>query len=177
MLLVFDKAKLDSADGRWWVSLRVEGAESLMAARKFLHGMPDKLHQATLERHSKKRSESANAYMWVLCDKIAQAIRSTKEEVYREMIGRAGVFTHLYVHVDEARRVAMSWQNNGLGWLTEFMETRGEYVTIRAYVGSSKYDKAEMARLLDEVVNEAQELGLETKTPDELAKMKDLWQS
>lgn len=176
MNVKFDGIRLENHDGKAWLCVRPT-PDSLFDARKFVMSTKDKerVYVADLKRYYEKRSESANAYLWVLCEKIAQAIRSTKEEVYRETIGRAGVFTHLYVHVDEASRVALSWQNNGTGWLTEFIETRGEYVTIRAYVGSSKYDKAEMARLLDEVVSEAEELGIETKTPDEIARLKDLW--
>ena len=34
----------------------------------------------------KKRSVDANSYCWVLCDKIAQAVGITKEEVYRKHI-------------------------------------------------------------------------------------------
>lgn len=39
---------------------------------------------------------------------------------------------------------------------------------VVAYYGSSTYDTDEMARLIDEIVNEAKELGIETMPPEEL---------
>ena len=41
--------------------------------------------------------------------------------------------------------------------------------------GSSEYDSAEMAHFIDRIVEEAQELGIETATPDELERMKQEW--
>ena len=42
-----------------------------------------------------------------------------------------------------------------------------------AYWGSSAYSTAEMSRLLDDVVEEAKGLGIETATPEQLALMKE----
>ena len=41
--------------------------------------------------------------------------------------------------------------------------------------GSSEYNTAEMSRFIDRIVEEAQELGIETATPDELERMKQEW--
>ena len=45
------------------------------------------------------------------------------------------------------------------------------WVTVMAYWGSSAYSTAEMSRLLDDVVEEAKGLGIETATPEQLALM------
>lgn len=45
----------------------------------------------------------------------------------------------------------------------------------QCYEGSSKYDTAEMARFIDGIVQECEELGIETESPDELARMKREW--
>ena len=47
----------------------------------------------------------------------------------------------------------------------------------QCYEGSSKYDTAEMARFIDGIVQECEELGIETESPDELVRMKREWGS
>lgn len=39
------------------------------------------------------------------------------------------------------------------------------------YYGSSTYDGAQMARLIDNIVQDCKAVGIETMTPDELARL------
>ena len=48
-------------------------------------------------------------------------------------------------------------------------------VNVVLYYGSSTYDSAQMSRLIDLVVQECQAQGIETKTPEELALLKEDW--
>lgn len=50
-----------------------------------------------------------------------------------------------------------------------------EYVKGLAYFGSSTYNTKEMSVLIDSIVCEAKELGIETATPEELERMKREW--
>lgn len=45
----------------------------------------------------------------------------------------------------------------------------------KAYRGSSTYDTAEMSRLIEGIIEECKEQGIETATPEELARMQKLW--
>mgnify|MGYP002522713106 CR=1 FL=1 len=45
----------------------------------------------------------------------------------------------------------------------------------QCYIGSSHYDTKEMSDFIDGIVSEAEELGIETETPDELARLKAVW--
>lgn len=45
----------------------------------------------TAVKKQQKRSLNANAYAWVLMTKIAAVLKTSKEEVYEEMIRRYGV--------------------------------------------------------------------------------------
>ena len=112
-----------------------------------------------------KRSLSANAYAWVLMDKIAKVVRTTKEAVYREIIRKVGSFN---VKSFAADRFIERWELNGIGWVAEKMGREEGMTDVVAYYGSSTYDTDEMARLIDEIVNEAKELGIETMPPEEL---------
>ena len=176
MIIQFDACSAEVRDGKVWLCLRPT-ADTKLQAQQFAAAVRDSKHEydADLKRHYDKRSKEANAYMWRLCDEIAKVLRSTKEEVYREMIGRVGVFDDVYVAVEASHLFVQNWRKNGTGYLAEMMGDKGGYSCIRAYTGSSKYDTAQMSRLIDEVVSEAQGLGIETKTPDEIANMVSLW--
>ena len=46
----------------------------------------------------------------------------------------------------------------------------------RFWVGSSQYDTKEMSILIDGIVDECKQMGLETWPPDQIALLKDNWQ-
>lgn len=125
-----------------------------------------------------KRSANANAYMWVLCDKIAEKIGSSKLEIYRDYILEQGVFDTVEINAEAVATYEQVWSAYGSGWLVEVVDTaaRNGFVILHAYKGSSTYDKQQMSRLLDRIVSDAQELGIETHTPEEIAIMKQCWE-
>lgn len=124
------------------------------------------------------RSINANNYAWVLMDEIAKKTRSTKELVYRNIIARVGVFEILPIKNEAVNNFIGKWESRGLGWVCEVMrdsKIQG-YTNVIAYYGSSVYNTKEMSRLIDEIVHDAQELGIQTKTPQEIAELKSLWE-
>lgn len=121
----------------------------------------------------KKRSLDANAYMWVLLSKIAEEIHSDKDEVYLEMLSRYGVFTHIIVKPSVVDKVKNEWRT--VRELGEINVNGTSGIQLRCYFGSSTYDTKEMSVLIDGVVREAKELGIETATPEELERMKREW--
>ena len=129
--------------------------------------------------HREKRSNDANAYMWVLCNKIAESMGDgmTKEEVYRDAVKHVGVFETLPVKKEAVKRFIESWEHNGTGWVCENTgRSKWEgYENILTYYGSSTYDTKEMSRLIDYVVFVAKELGVETLPPAQLKALKDAW--
>ena len=48
-------------------------------------------------------------------------------------------------------------------------------IQLQCYFGSSTYNTKEMSVLIDGIVYEAKELGIETLPPDELERMKVEW--
>lgn len=121
-----------------------------------------------------KRSINANAYAWALMQKLAEALHSTKDEVYLECLKRySGKFTYIIVKPNAA---------DGIRELYRAVEDMGE-ITIgnsvgrqfRAYYGSSTFDTKEMSVFIDGIVSECKELGIETLTPRELDRIKEAW--
>ena len=125
-----------------------------------------------------KRSLDSNAYAWVLMDKIADKTHTTKENVYREIIKRVGVFEILPLKDVVVEKFIKNWQSKGLGWVCDNLGSSPKldgFTKIVAYYGTSTYDTKEMSRFIDEVVSEAQGLGIQTETPDKIEEMKSLW--
>lgn len=123
-----------------------------------------------VKEYRQKRSLSQNAYMWVLLDEIAKAVNRSKEDVYREFVKDYGVFEIIPLKDEAVKRFNHNWAKNGLGWFTDVLgksKLKG-YTNLIVYYGSSTYNTKEMTRLLDAVINECQELGINTMTLSEI---------
>lgn len=129
----------------------------------------------TIQNHRKKRSLTANSYCWVLCDEIAKAVRSDKEDIYRMAIKAVGVFASIRIRNEAADRFIAGWQTRGTGWVAEKAGADDRFAYVNAYYGSSTYSTNEMARLIDWLVEEAKGLGIDTMTPNEKALMLARW--
>lgn len=127
-----------------------------------------------VKQYRHKRSLDSNAYLWVLCQKMAEVIRATKEEVYKKAIREVGQFEIVPIKNEAVERWIEIWNSKGLGWFAEVMDDSKlpGYKKVISYYGSSVYDQREMSVLVDNIVQEAKELGIETMTPDELARIK-----
>ena len=155
-----------------WLMLKIDNAP---AARRWIDQISGDC-TVTLGPKRRKRSLDANAYLWVLCDQIAKAIRATKEEVYRAAIKRMGAVDVIPMREDAAAEWCRRWRSRGIGWVVETADAGLDgWVEVLAYWGSSTYSASEMSRLLDDVIEEAKGLGIETATPEQLALMREEW--
>ena len=130
-----------------------------------------------IKQFRKKRSLDANSYCFVLCQKIAEAIQSTKELVYKKAIKQVGQFEILPIKNEAADRWIEIWGSKGLGWIAEVLEDSKlpGYKKVISYYGSSVYDSREMSVLLNEIVSTCKELGIETLPEEELNSLKNEW--
>lgn len=131
-----------------------------------------------LERAKKRRSLDANAYCWVLVDKIAEALRIGKEEVYRKSIRDiGGVSETVCVRSEAVQKLCESWRARGIGWQTEEFPSKLDGCTnVTLYYGSSCYDAHQMSVLIDHLVQDAQALGIETLPPYKLQAMMEAYE-
>ena len=123
-----------------------------------------------IKKWRKPRSRDANAYAWVLIDKIAAALSLDKAEVYREAIREiGGVSDTVFVQDVAVQKLCEGWEHNGIGWQTETFPSKIEGCTnVILYYGSSTYDTKQMSLLIDHLVAEAKAIGIETMPPDKL---------
>lgn len=127
-----------------------------------------------IKRHREKRSKNSNDYAWLLQDKIAKATGKGLDEIHEQMVLDYGV-TETYsikkCAFESAKRVFDYFKVLG-----ESSVNDNEFVHVRVGIGTHLYDTKEMSDFINGVVQEAQNLGIETKTPNEIAEMLSLWE-
>lgn len=145
------------------------------AARRFAYSF--KAGEYELRQRKKRRSLDANAYAWVLIDKIAEAVRLPKEEVYRNAIKSIGGVSEIVCVRNEAvEAFRKNWEINGIGYQTETIPSKLYGCTnVIVYWGSSTYNTAQMSALIDRLVEDARSLGIETMPPDKLEGLLNGW--
>lgn len=173
MNLTFTQSKISMEDGLW-LCLKVN---ETAPAREFVLKKQNKLYDCKIKQHRDKRSLDANAYCWVLLDKLADAIRSTKEEIYLQKVREIGIFRDFILEEAEVKTFRTVWERQGTGWPTEIVDysRSGDCQVVRAYYGSSQYNTKQMSRLIDSIVQDCKDLGIETLPPEKLAAMKEEW--
>lgn len=124
-----------------------------------------------------KRSLDANAYCWTLIGKIAEKTNVPKEDVYREAIrGIGGNYDVVCIKDDAAESLRKAWERNGVGWQTEVMLSKLDGCTnVLLYYGSSTYDTEQMSRLIENIIQDCEALGIETKSQAEIDSLLNSW--
>lgn len=174
-----DKILTDESGGMV-VSFTVTGADRQKArrcieqVRKWQAEGKERL-QIGMDIEKKQRSLSANAYFHLLVNRIAEKTNLGNDEVKHRLVLEYGtvmtdsegakVGVKLPVSVDVSRIYPYA------KWFDRRVENGKEFNCYIIYKQTHTLDSAEMARLIDGTVYEAQELGIETLTPDELSKM------
>ena len=153
------------------IALSLDGAVELTftapkTVLRAFDGLKDKPLTVQVKEFREKRSLSQNAYMWGLLDKLAEKVNQSKEAVYKSYVKDYGVFEILPIRNEAVSSFISKWGKNGLGW---FCEDLGEskltgYTKLIAYYGSSTYNTQEMTRLIDAVVTDCREQGIDTMT-------------
>lgn len=143
---------------------------------------PEKQYVVEVKQWRKGRSNDANKYAWVLCQKIAEKLSEesfhSKEDVYRKAIRECGYGRIWPVPTDAVNRTIEIWQSNGVGWIAELVsecQNIKGYSNVRVYYGSSAYDTKEMSRFIDCLVSTAKEIGVETRPQEELDELIKEW--
>jgi hypothetical protein len=131
----------------------------------------------SLTKAKKRRSLDANAYFFVLADKISEVTGVPKSEIYRHAIKEIGGNCDVVCVLEKAAdTLCNSWEQTGLGWQTErFPSKIPGCINVILYYGSSTYDTATMSRLIDNIVQDAKALGIETLPQEKLSAMMEAW--
>ena len=172
--ITFREVKLEGG----WLMVKPE-RDDLGKAMAVVRKHKDKLYDLEVKEHRKKRSLDANAYAWVLINKIADALRITPKEIYRQAIQNVGGnYEILPVKAEAAEHFKQVWEAQGLGWpCVDIGKSKIDgYRNLRAYYGSSTYSTTQMAQLIDILLQDCRALDIEVKSDEEIASIMGAWQ-
>lgn len=169
-----------TAKGRPVITIEVEEKISALCMVEELKG---KRLSIKIGQWRQKRSLDANAYLWKLCSLIAEKLSDdgepyTKNEIYQRAIKAKGIYREQgELNPDFAKTMRTAWEKLGIGWVTEQVdfEPDGERVIVRFYYGSSTYTSKQLARVIDWLRVECYQLGIETKSNEEIRSLLNSW--
>lgn len=127
--------------------------------------------------HREKRSLNANAYAWVLIDKLSEALNKPETEVYQEAVKDiGGVSEYVCIQSEAVSTMRRIWTSKGIGWTVEELDSKIAGCTnLKMTYGSSVYDTKQMSALIDHLVQDCQAVGIDTRTPEQIAEMLRDW--
>ena len=128
----------------------------------------------------KKRSLDSNAYFHVLCDKLRQKLNISMARCKNHLIADYGQFEYIgdepMVYKTNAPDDYMMELETLHSKCIKVAKENGKDVYFyRIYRGSHTYNTEEMSKLIRGTAEECQLQGIEVATPDEIAKMQELW--
>lgn len=143
----------------------------------------DKLKDAELDieikKHRQKRSLSANAYFHVLVNKIAAEQGGSEDAVKESLVLQYGALAKddegLTVGFKLPTSVDVSTIYPYVKCFDEREENGRTFRCYLVYKQTRDMDSKEMAHLIDGAIEVAQALGIETDTPEQLARYKEDW--
>ena len=152
------------------------------AVMRFLRSMKDRLYDLNIKEHRKKRSLDANAKMWALINEMSAILHIPPEEIYQGYIPDVGNnFWIAPVKPEEIAERAADWCRGHIGRMADDMgpcrnEALMGYHNLKLYRGSSEYDTATFSRLLDLVLQDCRQLGIETLSEREKSLLLEQWE-
>ena len=163
------------------LTIGLDGVQNLTLAilgdfREEFKKLKDTPVDVLIKKHRSLRSLDANAYAWVLINKIAEAVTPPmdKQEVYLLMLRRYGQGGQVSIQTSQFDSVIREFDYHKV--IGTGMANGKEFTHADVLVGSSKYDTREMAVLIDGIIQEARGLGIDTDTPEQIARFKERWE-
>ena len=161
--------------GKFRVTFEVDSVDELNGLTGLLN--------IIVKRFTYRRSLNANKYFHVLVGKIADAHNPpiSKARAKNILLGKYGqreifddgpLIISVISEVDMLEREDLHCVAAGYGTANDKEFTH--WAVIR---GSHTYDNREMSALIDGTVEDAKEMGIETLSPDEIERLKALWNS
>ena len=152
--------------------------EDVGKAMTIVRNHKDRIYNLEVKEYRKKRSLDANAYAWVLINKLADVMRIPPVEVYRQAIQDiSGNSEILPVREEAVEQFKQAWSHNGIGWMCRDMgkSKLPGYRNLMVYYGSSVYNSKQMSDLIENLVQDCKALDIETLTPDKLSLLMEEW--
>lgn len=145
---------------------------NIEAVSKIASETASRPHELSIKPVSKKRSLDANGYYWVLLDKLAGALRANKREIHRQLLARYGVTDTDSEGKPLMFQMLAEIDPTELGEIyVDAVDSHDGYIVYRVLKGSSKMNTKEFSILLDGLISECKELGIEVLPDEELQRL------
>lgn len=127
----------------------------------------------TLKKPATKRSLNANNYFHKLCDELRQKLGISMSACKNMLIASYG-------QIEYIEDIPMIYKTNAPPeYVRELEEVHMKLIKVdsegaywyRVYRGTHEYNTSEMAKLIDGTIQECKEQGIQTLTPNELARL------
>lgn len=160
-----------------WKTRKPEITLQVEARPEDIERLRDKVLSVELKQYREKRSRDANAYYWVLVGEIARITGDSRNHIHNIMLNRYGEMDTM----PDGSLIPFCIRND-----IDFLEfshphlkptqktlSKGDRLFRWCYQikGSSEYNTAEMSHLINGIVSECREMGIETLPPNEIERM------
>lgn len=169
-----------------WNTKKPEVTLQLDTKAEFIEKLKEKVLSVELKEYRQKRSLDANAYYWKLLTELADKIGQSNAWIHNDMLRKYGQVETIdgkmvYIVIpdtDTAYNKAYEAQEYHIKPTSQVKEGK-DGMMYRTYImlrGSSSYNTKEMSQLIDGLVRECKDVGIETMTPEELKRMMELYE-
>ena len=161
-----------------WLMVKPEKAD-LGKAMALVRKHKNKLYNLEVKEYRKKRSLDANAMAWKLLGELSGVMRIPPEDIYRDYIRDVGDnYEIVPVKEDHIKDWDRIWCEGHYGRSTVDMgecRTIPGYHYIKSYIGSSDYDVTQMSRLLDLIITDCKQVGIDVMSEREKSLLLEEW--
>lgn len=130
----------------------------------------EKLYDVKITEYSDKRTKTMNSYYWVLITKLAEVLRTSKEELHSEIIKRYSQRDYMILLASINPRTYFPY----FEYQNTYKHNNNTFNSYLVFKRSSDMNKHEFSILLDGLISECKEVGINTMTPEEIAQLRYL---
>ena len=120
----------------------------------------------------KKRSLDANAFLWSCLGKMGGVLNVPAWDMYLYSLERYGKYTYIQILESAYEDLKRMWRETKV--VGDFMSVnmitgeKEKYLEVLCFFGSSTYNSKEFSRLLEGVISDMEQMGLERPTDEHL---------
>ena len=135
-----------------------------------------KLLSLNLERSFRHRSLNANSMFWALCQKLADALDVSNQDMYERLLWDYGMYVIIDIpeYIDE-ESVLKEDNYRIIDYVGTVKIGEIEVKQYRCFPGTSIYNTKEISRLIKGAIYECQELGIPTESRKDVEKALEEW--
>lgn len=135
-----------------------------------INGLLDCDLSVELKKYHNRRSNNANGLLWECLGRVADTLGGDKWDYYLQTLAKYGQYTMVEMPADAVDRFREIYRE------CEIIGEHNGQKQVLCFYGSSTYNTKEFARLLDGVIDDMRQAGIETPTSEEMQAALDNWE-